>query len=286
MDLYFKRHDGQAVTCEDFLAAMADANNKDLSSIKTWYFQAGTPVLTIKPEYDSNSKIYKINVHQMTPPTPNQTDKLPVLIPIKMGLLDKSGKEMELKLKGNNNKLGTETVLEFDKTEHTYEFEDVYEKPVLSALRNFSAPVKMTIVDQTMEDLIFLVGHDTDPFNKWEANQILCKKIIMENYEKAISMGDEYLDKMDEFIEIPESLFESFRKVLLDEKLDGKFKSLALSLPSPSEFIVDIKEADPLVLTHINGFLTKKIAINLRDDFDKVMRENDAPPSNLHNSHF
>lgn len=280
MDLYFERHDGQAVTCEEFLNAMADANNKDLSSILTWYGQAGTPALTIRPEYDAGAKIYRMHVHQETPPTPKQSEKLPVMIPIKMALFDKSGKEMELK--NSETSFGKEAVLEFDLKDKIYEFEGIYEKPVLSALRDYSAPVKMTIEGQTIDDLIFLVGNDTDPFNKWEANQIICKKIIIDNYKKALSVGEnDYYDKMKDFVEIPEMLFESFRKVLLDENLDGLFKREALSLPSPSELFLDIKEVDPLILTHIIRFIVVQIALRLADDFEKVLRQNDIDSSNF-----
>lgn len=280
LDLYFERYDGQAVTCEDFLAAMADANGKDLSSIMKWYGQAGTPNLTITPEYDEQNKIFRLHVHQETLPTAKQPNKIPVLIPIRMALFDTSGKELELKLKNNTKSSGIETVLEFDEAEKTYEFENIHEKPFLSALRDFSAPVRMTIVDQTMEDLVFLFGHDTDPFNRWESGQILCKRIIFDNYHIAMNIGsDKYYDQMNEFVSIPDKLYDSFRKVLLDENLDGNLKSMALSLPSPSELIGDIKEADPIVLTSIIGHISKQIAIQLKDDFEKVMRDNQAKSS-------
>jgi len=166
MDLYFQLYDGKAVTCDDFLNAMSKANNKDLSSLQRWYGQSGTPVVTVTPTYDESSKTYTINVKQKTPPTPDQAEKVAVLIPLKLGLLGPDGKDMALKLRGSSGSPVTEMVLEFDTEEETYVFEDVEVKPVLSILRDFSAPVKLDVVGQTEDDLVFLFANDSDPFNR------------------------------------------------------------------------------------------------------------------------
>lgn len=167
MDLYFQLYDGKAVTCDDFLYAMSKANDKDLSSLHNWYAQAGTPEVTVTTKYDSAEKSYTLQVKQVTPSTPGQEEKVPVLIPLKMGLLGTDGKEIPLKLKGSSGAPVNEMVLEFDTAEATYVFEDVPSAPVLSILRSFSAPVKLEVVGQTDDDLVFLFANDTDPFNKY-----------------------------------------------------------------------------------------------------------------------
>lgn len=258
---------------------MSDANKKDLLTLYRWYGQAGTPNLTIKTKYDEKSKTFTMFLHQETAPTPKQIEKLPVLIPIKMALIDKNGNEIELLLKNGEKSLGYETVIEFDDYDFVYEFVNVHEKPVLSALRNFSAPVKMEIVDQTLDDLIFLFANDKDPFNKWDSGQKLCKRIIFDIYENAKQYGENYLDYIDNITDIPPTLYESFRKVLNDKSLDCHFIALALMIPTPSQLIGDIKNADPLLLYHICNNVSKKIACHLSDDFYRVMKENDPDPS-------
>lgn len=166
LDLYFELFDGKAVTCDDFLYAMSEANNKDLSSLHKWYGQAGTPEVNIKTEYNPEEKTYALTASQRTPPTPGQIEKVPVLIPLKMGLLGPDGKEIPLKLSGSDADPVNEIVLEFDKAEETYVFMDVSVNPVPSILRSFSAPVKLEIEGQTDEDLVFLFANDNDEFNR------------------------------------------------------------------------------------------------------------------------
>ena len=166
MDLYFEQYDGKAVTCDDFLSAMSKANDKDLSALHKWYGQAGTPEVKITTSYNADEKTYTMNVTQKTPSTPGQPDKVPVLIPLKLGLLGPDGKDMPFKLKGSSAEATTEIVLEFDTVEETYVFEDVPSNPVPSVLRTFSAPVKLEIAGQTDEDLVFLFANDSDEFNR------------------------------------------------------------------------------------------------------------------------
>ena len=166
MDLYFELYDGKAVTCDDFLHAMSKANNKDLSSLHRWYGQSGTPEVKITTNYNEEDKTYTMFVEQRTPPTAGQADKVPLLIPLKMGLLGPDGKEMPLKLKGSEAEPVDEIVLEFDTAEETYTFVDVMFNPVPSILRSFSAPVKLEIAGQTDADLVFLFANDSDEFNR------------------------------------------------------------------------------------------------------------------------
>lgn len=171
MDLYFERHDGCAVTCDDFLAAMADANDADLSALGRWYGQAGTPELSVATSYDAAAQTYTITTRQVTPPTKGQTEKVAVLIPIGVGLLGPDGAELSFTVqqgKFARHEGDKSAVLLADEEANTFVLSDVSEEPVPSLLRNFSAPVRMVVEGQTDEDLSFLMSHDTDPFNQYD----------------------------------------------------------------------------------------------------------------------
>jgi len=158
-DLYFKRFDGQAVTTEDWAKCMEDASGVDLSQFKLWYSQAGTPEVTAKGEYNEGAKTYTLTLEQKIPATPGQPDKKPMHIPVAVGLVGPNGDDM----------IGTE-ILHLKEPKQTFTFKNIGAKPVPSILRNFSAPVKLT-TDLTNDDLKFLMVHDTDGFNGWEAGQ-------------------------------------------------------------------------------------------------------------------
>ncbi|MDH3330445.1 MAG: aminopeptidase N, partial [Desulfobulbaceae bacterium] len=170
LDLYFELHDGQAVTCDDFVAAMVDANSVDMSLFKLWYSQAGTPLLKVSGNYDDRLKEYHLQLKQSCPVTPGQDKKLPMLMPVSVGLLDRNGNDIRLLRKDSDDSPETTKILPFRKEQETYVFKDIEEKPVLSFLRNFSAPVKVEF-KRTDEELAFLMAHDTDPFNRWDAGQ-------------------------------------------------------------------------------------------------------------------
>lgn len=175
MDLYFKRHDGCAVTCDDFLDAMASANNADLSALSRWYSQAGTPQLTVMTGYDASAQTCTITTRQVTPPTKGQPDKVPVLIPICIGLLGPDGAELPFTVQeGKFARHGDDksAVLLADEETNTFVLSGVSAQPVPSLLRNFSAPVTMTVEGQTDKDLTFLMAHDTDAFNKCEPQTV------------------------------------------------------------------------------------------------------------------
>jgi aminopeptidase N len=172
MKLYFERHDGTAVTCDDFRAAMADATGADLSQFENWYSQAGTPVLDVSHSYDEAKKEFSITFKQHTPSTPGQdaSTKKPQLIPIVLGLLSStSGKE-----------LLPSTTLKLTHAEQTFTIGEIAEKPVPSILREFSAPVRLVhTVEQSDSELAFLMAHDTDSFNKWDAGSRLATRVIL-----------------------------------------------------------------------------------------------------------
>lgn len=178
MDLYFRRHDGQAVTCDDFVAAMADANSADLGQFKRWYHQAGTPELTVGDRYDPATCRYTLTIRQSCPPTPGQPHKEPFHIPLALGLLDAEGHDLPLQLEGENGPGATTRVLELRATEGTFHFVNVPVRPVLSLLRDFSAPVKLNS-SASDDDLRFRLAHDRDDFNRWDAGQTLAIRAIL-----------------------------------------------------------------------------------------------------------
>lgn len=174
-DLYFERHDGQAVTVEDFVAAMADASGIDFTQFMRWYSQAGTPQLSVSGEYDAAAKQYKLTIQQQTPPTRDQAEKLPLHIPVKVGLLNAAGDDLPLNLsagEASGEQGDTDRVLHLREAEQTFIFEGIEEAPVPSLLRGFSAPVKLSF-DYSQAQLLHLMRHDSDGFNRWDAGQRL-----------------------------------------------------------------------------------------------------------------
>jgi aminopeptidase N len=189
-DLYFDRHDGQAVTTEEFVKAMEDANGADLSQFRLWYSQAGTPVLNLDGEYDAGAGTYTLNVAQQCPATPGQAEKQANHMPLCVGLLDSAGQDMPLTVRVGSdgvsplayieNADGQQTaVLNFTQAQQQFVFEGVTEKPVPSLLRGFSAPVKLSF-DYSRDELMFLMSFDADGFNRWEASQRLAVQVIQE----------------------------------------------------------------------------------------------------------
>ncbi|MDE2428898.1 MAG: aminopeptidase N, partial [Burkholderiales bacterium] len=168
MDLYFERHDGQAVECDDFRAAMADSSGRDLSQFERWYSQAGTPRVKVEAAYDAEKQTYDLTLSQSCPATPGQSKKLPFHIPVAMGLLAQDGSDMHLYCDGYESQAGASNlVLELTEAKQTFRFSQVTSQPVPSLLRNFSAPVVLEI-NYSDEELGLLLANDSDPFNRWE----------------------------------------------------------------------------------------------------------------------
>lgn len=277
-DLYFQRHDGQAVTCDDFLAAMSDANGEDLSALAKWYSQAGTPRLTVTPSYSPSEKTYTLSFKQETLPSPGQPHKVPLLIPVRMGLLGPDGKEMTLKLRGGDA-LGTETVLRVTEAEQLFVFEGVEVQPVPSLLRGFSAPVIMSVEGQTDEDLQLLLANDTDSFNRWESGQVLAKKLMRDLYAaaKASSTGT-VPERLQSVGGVKASLVEAYRSLINDLSVDGAFKAFAISLPENSELIDKIPGADPTLLHEVREYVTRELAQRLQPELEAAVKDNDSAP--------
>lgn len=282
MDLYFQRHDGCAVTCDDFLAAMADANGEDLSDLSKWYGQAGTPVVKAKGTYDAANNTYTLSLSQSCPATPGQDTKLPVLVPIRVALLGPDGKPVALRLRGSDGNAENEVVLRLRDGSQDFVFEGVATEPVPSLLRGFSAPVKLEIENQTDENLEFILANDTDPFNRWEAGQILGRKLVLDLYDAAIKAAGQDPASVAKAARdaggVSNSLVEAFRSLLNARDLDGQYRAYAIGLPSTSELVGAIPQADPVVLHHIRSFIVKEIAQRLRPDLEAAIAENDDAP--------
>ena len=221
MDLYFQRHDGHAVTCDDFVQAMEDATGTDLSQFRLWYAQAGTPELDISGRYDAGAKRYALSVAQHLRPTPGQPEKQPMHIPLAIGLLNKAGQDLPLRLSEEKTPGRRTRVLNVRRASETFVFEDVAEEPVASLLRGFSAPVKLTRPRPDAE-LSFLMAHDSDPFARWEAGQQFAAKLILDLVAAR---------KDGRAINVPDSFVDAVRLTLNDQRLDRAMIADTVSLP-------------------------------------------------------
>ena len=222
-DLYFERHDGQAVTTDDFVRAMEDASGRDLSQFRLWYEQSGTPELTVRDEFDDSAGIYRLTIKQSIPDTPGQADKKPQHIPFAIGLLGAEGESLPLKLAADDADAPTDRVLELTDASHTFEFHGLSERPVPSLLRGFSAPVRV-FYPWTREQLTFLMSHDSDGFNRWDAGQRLAVDVI----NSLVSSTDGNVDA---------GLVEAYRSLLADSSLDQALVAKMLQLPSEAYLI-------------------------------------------------
>ncbi len=225
MDLYVERHDGQAVTCDDFVAAMEDATGIDLSRFRLWYSQAGTPMVTARWEHDPATRRLDLTLSQATPSTPGQPTKQPMPIPLRTALIGRNGAALPLRLDGEPEGEGTtERVLVLDEAATTVSFVDVPPGTVPSLLRGFSAPVKLD-AGWTEEDLAFLAGSDDDPFGRWEALQSLSTRALLAMVEALRAGKPAVLDQR---------VVEAFRVSLADDRLEPAFLAELLALPGES----------------------------------------------------
>ncbi|MDF1792244.1 MAG: aminopeptidase N [Thalassobaculaceae bacterium] len=222
MDLYVERHDGQAVTCDDFVAAMQDSSGIDLTRFKRWYAQAGTPKVTADWRYDEAARRMTLDLAQETSATPGQPDKLPVVIPVRTALIGDNGQRLPLTVDGEE--AGEETVLVLDEPRRSVVFDDVPPGAVPSLLRGFSAPVKLS-AGWRDADLAFLAGTDDDPFSRWEALQTLSTRAILAMVEALRSGKPASLDA---------AVVTAVRDGLADDRLEPAFLAELLTLPGES----------------------------------------------------
>jgi aminopeptidase N len=228
MDLYIRRHDNHAATIEDFVAAMQDAGGVDLSQFKRWYEQAGTPEITVEDRWDAATRGYELTAQQKVPPTPGQPDKLPMLIPLAVGLIGPDGGELPTRLEDEPAGRVGARVLPLADSRQSFRFVDLPARPVPSLLRGFSAPVKLK--DVPLDRLKFLAVHDTEPFARWEAGQQVATTILLDRVA-----GHQ---RGEAPVPLDPDLVAAMRRILADADRDPAFVAEALTLPSEA-FLAD-----------------------------------------------
>ncbi|OQP35798.1 MULTISPECIES: aminopeptidase N [Pantoea] len=260
MQLYFERHDGSAATCDDFVQAMEDASSVDLSQFRRWYSQSGTPVLSVRDDYNPELEQYTLHVTQHTPPTADQKEKLPLHIPLDIELYDNEGKVIPLQHNGHP----VHHVLNVTEEFQTFIFDNVYFQPVPSLLREFSAPVKL---DYKWSDaqLTFLMRHARNDFARWDAAQSLLATYIRLNVAR---------HQQGQPLSLPLHVADAFRAVLLDDGRDPALTALILTLPSENEIAELFDVIDPLAISVVREALVRTLATELADEFFAVYNAN------------
>ncbi len=254
MDYYFSTFDGQAVTTDDFVSAMEKVSDKDLTQFKLWYSQAGTPEITVVESYNAKTKEYELQLEQFCPATPQQTTKENFYVPILIGLLDRDG---------NNLFAENKLIILQDKTQK-FSWQKIDEKPVLSFLREFSAPVKVHF-ERSDEELLHLLKFDTDDFSRWDSGQTLTLRLIFRLVQAK---------KSNQPLEIEESWLKAHRDILEDPKLDPAFKAKLLTLPALN-YLVELKGGQDLDALHAaRSFLLKTLSRHLKEDWLGVYQKN------------
>ncbi len=254
MDHYFELHDGEACTIEDFVNCFADVSGRDFSQFMLWYEQAGTPTVTVNSDYEDG--VLTLELTQTVPDTPGQTNKKPMVIPLSFGLLGKDGKDMPYQ-PDNHVENG---VIVLSEATQTVRLSNLAEKPVLSLLRGFSAPINVKMTE-TDDDLAFMARFDSDQVNRWQS----LNKLVTEALIKAVK--NTAIDKP----EMPENLVELFRILLDDENLEPAFRALCLQLPSEAEIARLIGEnIDPDRIYNIRQAFIASLAKNLVTKFAAI----------------
>ncbi|MEQ8825499.1 MAG: aminopeptidase N [Filomicrobium sp.] len=228
MDLYFDRHDGEAATIEEFLACFAEVSDRDLEQFHLWYEQAGTPHVSASLSHDRKTGTAKLTLQQSVPATPGQAKKLPMHVPVRIGLISKSGKELPLVLVDGREL--EDGLVHLTRKRQTLTFKDVSERPVPSVLRNFSAPVTLDL-DLSDRDLQFLLAHDSDAFNRWQAANTYAIRLIV-NRTKALAQGKQSRGG--------EGLAQALSTALNDDTLDWAFRAELMQLPSEADIAREI----------------------------------------------
>lgn len=262
MQLYFQRYDGQAVTCDDFRGAMADANHIDLSQFALWYSQAGTPIVEASGSLNQEEKTYTLTLKQRLPELPASSGKLPMLIPVVMGLLRRDGTELLCHLQGDKKLVSSHTLL-LTQEEQSFVFDGVDADVVPSLLRGFSAPVRLSF-PYTDEELSILMAHDVDAFARWEAAQTLYKRAIAQNYQ-ALKKGE----KLPKHVQ----LLSSVQAALVDEVIDPALKALLLSVPVEAELFADYPDVVPEILVQAREAVLNTIAQAFSKEFSQLKQE-------------
>jgi aminopeptidase N len=275
-DLYFERHDGQAVTCDDFVNAMEAANAVDLTQFRRWYAQAGTPVLKVQQSYNPSGQTLMLTISQYCPPTPGQAVKEPLHIPVTVGLINKDGFIAPCKLQGSVPKLELgnerdEVILQLTQTEQAFTFDDLAEQPVVSILRGFSAPVKL-VMERDLEELAFLLSYDSDTFNRWEAGQQLAGQIIA-GLIVDVQNGRE--------LQVNPIIITALKQVMEQSWDDLSYFSLLLSLPSETYLAEQMLVVDVEAIHAAREFVVLTLAEQLQTQFKTLYLEYHRDESGL-----
>ncbi|WP_159564535.1 aminopeptidase N [Budvicia diplopodorum] len=252
MKLYFQRHDGSAATCDDFVQAMEDASGIDLTLFRRWYSQSGTPHLTVRDSYNEVKQQYILTVRQMTPPTQDQQDKLPLHIPLGIELYMENGDIIPLFSEGK----AVDSVLNVIQSEQTFVFERVTQKPIISLLREFSAPVKLDY-PYTDQQLVFLIKHASNDFSRWDAAQMLLAKYVKANVINQ-QQGNDF--------ELPMQVIDAFRSVLLSDQLDPALAAQILTIPSENEMAELFDIIDPDTIHQTRSAIINCLASEMQDE--------------------
>jgi aminopeptidase N len=269
MDLYFERHDGQAATVEDFIAAMSDASGDVLSGFRGWYDQAGTPALKAAGRYNPDAKTYDLTVSQRCPPTPGQPQKSPCLIPLAMGLIGPSGEDLPLRLEGEAATPTRNRVLRLTEATQTFRFIDVPEQPTPSLLRGFSAPVLLTTT-RTAANSAFLMSHDSDPFNRWEAGQQYATDILLDRIQAI--QADGAPEPADAFP--VDAFIDALQTSMADTAMDKAFLAQMLMLPGEQYIAARMTEVDVDAIHTAREGLRRDIAAQLGEDMAQLYHDN------------
>jgi len=269
MDLYFERFDGQAVTTEEFVSAMEEASQVDLQQFRRWYKQAGTPEVSVSESFDAELKKYILELSQVTPATPGQDEKQPFHIPVKISLMDKDAQKIALQMAVEQRTADESIVLNFVEEQQRFEFENVKEKPVLSILQGYSAPVKLYF-ERDDEELAFCMAHEADDFNRWEAGQQLSSRLILSMVESIKKGGT---------LVLPDYYVAACKKILLEDTLDKALIARALTLPS----LMYIGEMMPVIdvdeIHQAREFIYSQLAHELKNDLLDVYQANSQSSS-------
>ena len=275
MDLYFERHDGEAVTIEDFIACFASVSSRNLDQFSSWYTQAGTPELVCQLKHDARARTVELTVEQVLVATPGQPRKKPMHMPLRVGLMDRAGKDIALHLASGQPVV--DGIVELKQRRETFRFTKIAERPVPSLNRNFSAPINLTI-NLSDQDLAFRMAHDSDPFNRWQATQDYAARITIEAV-KAIKAGRR--------IEQPARFIAAMRNALLDESLDPAFRAQLLSFPADNEISrIIARDVDPAAINKAVRSIARSVAAALGDDLESIYDHHNVrgafEPTGLH----
>ena len=276
MKLYFERHDGQAVTCDDFASAIADANpTSDLARLlpafKRWYSQAGTPHVHATGNYDAASRTYTLTLTQSCAPTPGQSAKEPFVIPVELGLLSASGAALPLQMADESAPGAASRTVVLTEPTQTLTFVHVDAEPVPSLLRNFSAPVVLDI-DYTDAQLLTLLAHDADAFNRWEAGQRLALRIAINTIADSAYQASANGTFDHKFLDA--DFIEAMRTVLRNPALDAAFKELVLTLPSETYIAEQLNVVDPQRIHAVREAMREQLALALQADWEWAWEQN------------